>query len=497
MALLYLALLILLFLFSLKLFFQTRTFRNLPPGPFSYPIVGNLLQLKQPFHRTFTELSQKYGQVFSLWFGSRLVVVVCSQSAVQECCTKNDIVLANRPHFLFGKYISYDNSTILHSSYGDHWRHLRRILALEVVSTNRLNSFYHVRRGEIMRLVQKLAHLSTNDFTKVDLKSMFMETAFNTMTRIVAGKRLFGDDCDVNDVQKAKQFQDILKELVTLAGVNNRGDFLPFVRLFDFDNLEKRLKGIGKRTDAFLQELIDEHRSSGNYSGNTMIGHLLALQRSQPEQYTDQIIKGLSLSLLLAGTDTSALTLEWAMANLLNHPEVIKKAKNDIDTHVGPNRLVEESDMSKLPYIQCIVYETLRLHPAAPIWSPHLSSEDCTIEKYNLPKDTIVLVNAWAVHTDPKMWSDPTHFKPERFEDESEVSRLLSFGLGRRACPGSNLAQRTVSLSVALLLQCFDWKRIGKEQVDMSEANGITISRKNPLEVMCKLRQTPLVKDNY
>ncbi|KAL9303283.1 hypothetical protein ACSQ67_020546 [Phaseolus vulgaris] len=500
MALLYLALLILLFLFSLKLFFKTRTFRNLPPGPFSYPIVGNLLQLKQPFHRTFTELSQKYGQVFSLWFGSRLVVVVCSQSAVQECCTKNDIVLANRPHFLFGKYISYDNSTILHSSYGDHWRHLRRILALEVVSTNRLNSFYHVRRGEIMRLVQKLAHLSHNDFTKVDLKSMFMETAFNTMTRIVAGKRLFGDDCDVNDVQKAKEFQDILKELVTLAGVNNRGDFLPFVRLFDFDNLEKRLKGIGKRTDAFLQELIDEHRSSGNYSGNTMIAHLLALQRSQPEQYTDQIIKGLSLSLLLAGTDTSALTLEWAMANLLNHPEVVKKAKNDIDAEVGADRLVEESDMSKLPYIQCIVYETLRLHPAAPIWSPHLSSEDCNIGKYNLPKDTIVLVNAWAVHTDPKVWSDPTHFKPERFEDESEVSRLLSFGLGRRACPGSNLAQRTVSLSVALLLQCFEWKRISDEKVDMSEGKGITISRTQPLEVMCQLRQTPAaatIKDMY
>jgi len=202
-------------------------------------------------------------------------------------------------------------------------------------------------------------------------------------------------------------------------------------------------------------------------------------------------------SLLLAGTDTSALTLEWAMANLLNHPEVIKKAKQEIDAHVGLNCLVEESDMSKLPYIQCIVYETLRLHPAAPIWSPHLSSEDCTIGKYNLPKDTIVLVNAWTVHQDPKVWSDPTHFKPERFENESEISRLLSFGVGRRACPGSNLAQRTVSLSVALLLQCFEWKRTSKEEVDMSEANGITISRKSGMEVLCQLRQTPAVKDMY
>lgn len=172
MALLYFALLILFFLISLKLFFQTRSFRNLPPGPISFPIIGNLSQLKQPYHRTFAQMSQKYGPVFSLWFGSRLVVVLTSQSAVQECFAKNDIVLANRPHFLFGKYISYNNSTILHSSYGDHWRHLRRILSLEVVSTNRLNSFYEVRRDEIMRLVQKLANLSSNHFTKVDLKTM-------------------------------------------------------------------------------------------------------------------------------------------------------------------------------------------------------------------------------------------------------------------------------------------------------------------------------------
>jgi len=121
-----------------------------------------------------------------------------------------------------------------------------------------------------------------------------METSFNTMTRIVAGKRLFGDDCDVNDVEKAKEFKIIIKELVILAGINNRGDFLPFVRWFDFDNLEKKLKGFGKRTDAFLQELIEERRN-GNSNGNTMIDHLLAQQRSQPEQYTDQIIKGLSL----------------------------------------------------------------------------------------------------------------------------------------------------------------------------------------------------------
>jgi len=113
----------------------------------------------------------------------------------------------------------------------------------------------------------------------------------------VSGKRFYGDDCDVSDVEKAKEFRAILRELVALAGVNNRGDFISFMRWFDFDNLEKRLKSIGKRIDAFLQLLIDESRNA-NKSDNTMIDNLLVQQCSQPEQYTDQIIKGLCMVII-------------------------------------------------------------------------------------------------------------------------------------------------------------------------------------------------------
>ena len=282
----------LVLLVTLKLFFQSRTPKNLPPGPHYLPIIGNLHQLKQPFHRTFHALSQKYGQVFSLRFGSRLVVVVSSSSAAQECFSKNDVVLANRPHFLTGKYIGYNNTVVTQSPYGDHWRNLRRILALEVLSTHRLNSFLEIRRDEIMRLVQKLAHDSSNDLAKVELKSKFSEMTFNTITRMVAGKRYYGDDCDVTDVEEARQFREIIKEIVTLGGANNPGDFLPVLRWFDFDDLEKRLKRMSKRADAFLQGLVDEHRN-GKQNTNTMIDHLLAEQQLHPEYYTDQIIKGL------------------------------------------------------------------------------------------------------------------------------------------------------------------------------------------------------------
>ncbi|RDX67982.1 Cytochrome P450 81E8, partial [Mucuna pruriens] len=464
--------------------------------PPSFPIIGNLHQLKQPLHRTFHAISQKYGQIFSLWFGSRFVVVVSSFTAVQECFTKNDIVLANRPNFLIGKYIGYNSTTVSMSNYGDHWRNLRRIISLEVLSSHRINSFLEIRKDEIMRLLQKLAQDSRNGFAKVELSSRFSEMTFNTIMRMVSGKRYYGEDCEVSDVEEARQFREIIKELVTLGGANNRGDFLALLRWFDFDGLEKRLMRISKRTDSFLQGLIDEHRN-GKHSANTMISHLLTQQQSQPQYYTDQIIKGLALVMLLAGTDTSSVTLEWAMTNLLNHPEILKKAKEELDTHIGQNHLVDESDIPKLSYLQSIVNETLRLHPAAPMLVPHLSSEDCTIGGYNVPQNTMVLVNAWAIHRDPNLWSDPTHFKPERFEKESEASKLLPFGLGRRACPGANLAQRTVSLTLALLIQCFEWKRTSKEEIDLTEGKGITVAKKIPLEVMCEVGKLPAIKDVF
>ncbi|KAE9597654.1 hypothetical protein Lal_00041542 [Lupinus albus] len=478
---------ILFLIITLKFLFPTRKLKNLPPGPPSLPIIGNLHLLKHPLHRTLHRLSQKHGQIFSLWFGSRFVVVVSSPTTVEECFTKNDIVLANRPPLLSGKHIGYNFTAVTVAPYGDHWRNVRRIMSLEVLSTQRLNGFLEIRKGEIVKLVQNLARESREEFAKVEMKSRLSEMTFNTIITMISGKRYYGEDCDVSNVEEAKQFREIIKELISVGGSSNPGEFVNILRWFDFDNLEKRVKSIATRIDSFLQQLIDEYRSK-KQSSNTMIDHLLQQQQFQPEYYTDQIIKGIILVILLGGTETSATTLEWAMSALLNHPEVLKKARDEIDTLIGQDRLINESDISKLPYLKNVMNETFRLHPAFPLLAPHFSSEDCTIEGYNVPKGTILLVNAWAIHNDPQLWSDPTKFKPERFEKEGEEDKLIPFGLGRRACPGSNLGQRTIGLTLGLLIQCFEWKRTSEEEIDMTEGKGATTPKAIPLEAMCKAR---------
>ncbi|PSS30718.1 Cytochrome P450 81E8 like [Actinidia chinensis var. chinensis] len=464
---------------------RTNRRRNLPPSPPALPVIGHLHLIKQPLHRTLQTFSQNLGSVFSLRFGSLLVVVVSSPSAAEECFTKNDVVLANRPRLTIGKYFGYNYSTVSAAPYGDHWRNLRRLMALEIFSTNRLNHFLSIRQDEIKRLLHRLHQKSSNDFARVELKSKFSELTFNIVMRMIAGKRYYGDD--LVECEEAKEFREVVSEAFKVGGLSNPYDFLPVLRWIDFKGFEKNLGKLHKRMDSRLQGLIDEHRR--DKSKNTMIDHLLSLQESQPEYYTDSIIKGLMLVMILAGTDTSAVTMEWAMSLLVNHPGVLKKARAELDTHLGRDRLIDEPDLSKLHYLQAIISETFRLCPAAPLLVPHMSSNDCTIGGFNVPRGTILLVNSWAIHRDPSVWDDPTSFKPERFDGgEVEGHKLMPFGMGRRACPGAGLAQRVIGLTLGSLIQCFEWERVGEELVDLSEGKGITMPKAVPLEAMCKSR---------
>lgn len=193
-------------------------------------------------------------------------------------------------------------------------------------------------------------------------------------------------------------------------------------------------------------------------------------------------------ALVVAGTETSEVTLEWAMSNLLNNPEILEKASAEIDDKIGSDRLMDESDIVKLPYLQNIVSETLRLYPAVPLLLPHYSSDECKVAGYDMPGGTLLLTNAWAMHRDPSLWDEPERFKPERFEKEGEAQKLIPFGMGRRACPGAELGKRLVSLALGCLIQCFEWKRVGEELLDMTEGKGITMPKATPLRAMCKTR---------
>ncbi|KAM0034906.1 putative cytochrome P450 [Helianthus debilis subsp. tardiflorus] len=399
--------------------------KNLPPSPPSIPIIGHLHLINGHAHRVLQHLSSKYGPIMALRFGSRLVVVITSPSAVEECFTKNDIILANRPLLLSGKYLDYNQSTVGAAPYGQLWRDLRRIMTLELFSTARLKSYTGVREDEVRSLIKNLYRDSFQNFTKVEMRSRIQGLSFNIVMKMIADKRFYGTG--IEDLEEASQFRDVIRDV---------------------------------------------------------------FEESEPEYYTDDIIKGNILTLLQAGTDTSSVTIEWAMALLLNHPEVLERARTELDNYIGQERMVEEADLTNLPYFQCIINETLRLFPAGPMLVPHEPSQDCTIGGFDVARGTMVLVNAWAIHRDPMVWDDSLSFKPERFENvANEGYRFIPFGMGRRRCPGSSLANRVMGLALASLIQCFEWERVGNELVRLSEGKGLTMPKDEPLKAMCRVRQ--------
>lgn len=205
------------------------------------------------------------------------------------------------------------------------------------------------------------------------------------------------------------------------------------------------------------------------------------------------------------GSDTSAIAVEWALAELINHPNAMEKVAQEVDVVVGKNRLVDESDIPKLPYLQAVVKETLRLHPPGGPFILRESSEDCTIEGYHIPAKTRLLVNVWAISRDPKYWEHPLEFQPERFLTEEGNLKgqfdvrgqhyyFLPFGSGRRGCPGISLALQVVQTSLAAMVQCFQWKVDGKGngRTDMEEGKGATLPRAHPLVCVPVTRLNPL-----
>nr|WQI83140.1 CYP81B303 [Corydalis yanhusuo] len=488
-------------LFLALIFFTKRLFKtpkNLPPTPPSLPILGHLHLLKKPLHRTLSKFSNKFGPIISLRFGSRPVLVISSPSLAEECFTTNDVVFANRPRLLIGKHLGYNYTNLVWAPYGHNWRNLRKITTLEIFSSNRLQMFSNIRTDEVKSMVKRFGSGFENggEYRTVEMKQTLFELTLNVMMRMVAGKRYYGEE--VEDMEEAKRFREMVVETFYLAGASNIADFLGGLKWLGINGLEKRVVRLKEKRDVFFRGLIEERRAKTMMNNDeersklTMIDVLLSSQKNEPEYYSDQMIIGVIGVLLSAGTDTSAGTMEWAMSLLVNNPEVIKKAQAEIDIIVGQDRLLNESDLAKLPYLHAIIIETLRLYPAGPLLVPHESSEECTIGGYKIPRGTMLLVNLWAIQNDPKLWDEPRNFKPERFEglegERREGYKLMPFGTGRRGCPGEGLAMRVVGLGLGCLIQCFEWDRVGKELEDMTEGPGLTLPKAQPLEAKCRPR---------
>uniref|UniRef100_A0A0E0GU36 Cytochrome P450 n=1 Tax=Oryza nivara TaxID=4536 RepID=A0A0E0GU36_ORYNI len=483
---------------------ENKGMLQLPPSPPAIPFFGHLHLIDKPLHAALSRLAERHGPVFSLRLGSRNAVVVSSPECARECFTDNDVCFANRPQFPSQMPATFYGAGFGFANYGAHWRNLRRIATVHLLSAHRVRGMAGVVSGEIRPMVQRMyraAAAAGVGVARVQLKRRLFELSLSVLMEAIAQTKTTrpeADDADTDMSVEAQEFKNVLDELNPLLGAANLWDYLPALRVFDVLGVKRKIATLANRRDAFVRRLIDAERQrmdngvDGGDDGEkkSVISVLLSLQKTEPEVYKDIVIVNLCAALFAAGTETTAMTIEWAMSLLLNHPKILKKAKAEIDASVGNSRLINGDDMPHLSYLQCIINETLRLYPVAPLLIPHESSADCKVNGYHIPSGTMLLVNVIAIQRDPMVWKEPNEFKPERFENgESERLFMIPFGMGRRKCPGETMALQTIGLVLGALIQCFDWDRVDGAEVDMTQGSGLTNPRAVPLEAMCKPRE--------
>lgn len=464
---------------------------NLPPGPAKLPIIGNLHQLGNMPHISLRELAKKYGPIIFLQLGEIPTVVISSVELAKEVLKTHDPVLCSRPQLFSAKHLFYGCTDIVFAPYGAYWRNIRKVCILELLSAKRVHWYSFVREEEVARLIRRIAESYPGT---TNLSKMIGLYANDVLCRVALGRDFSG-----GGEYDRHGFQKMLDDYQALLGGFSLGDYFPSMEfVHSLTGMKSKLRYTFRRFDQFFDEVITEHRNSKGEQEEKkdLVDILLDIQKdgSSEISLTMDNIKAVILDMFAAGTDTTFITLDWAMTELIMNPNAMEKAQDEVRGVVGDRKVVQESDLPRLSYMKAVVKEIFRLHPPAPVLVPRESLEDVTIDGYNIPAKTRIYVNVWGMGRDPELWENPETFEPERFigsgiDFKGQDFELIPFGAGRRSCPAITFGIAAIEIALAQLLHSFDWKLppgLEAKDVDNTEAFGISMHRTVPLHVVAK-----------
>ncbi|XP_031486828.1 cytochrome P450 76T24-like [Nymphaea colorata] len=433
---------------------------KLPPGPVGLPIVGSLFQVGTKLNESLAELAKVYGPLMTLRLGFKTTVVVSSAEMAREVLQKHDQAFAGRSVMDAASPFDHSKWSLGLGQNGPRWREMRRICNNELFTPRRLDSLRGLREQKVQELLRHVREACQGG-QAVNVGECSMTTTLNSISNT-----LFSQDTMGLGSESVTEFRALFLDLSIALGSPNISDFFPLLKFMDPQGIRRRTEVCLKRFYELLDEIIEKRNTLGREESNSM----------QQEMF-------------LAGTDTSSSTIEWAMAELLLNPKKMEILRLELKQIIGEDRVVQETDIQQLPYLQAVVKETLRLHPPIPLLVPHRADATTKVGGFTIPKHTAVLVNVWAIGRDSTYWENPTAFLPERFL-ESDINfkgkdfHFIPFGSGRRMCPGLPLAIRTVYLALAALIHSFEWKLpkgMSPEKLDVEEYFGIGMRKAVPL----------------
>ncbi|CAI0437473.1 unnamed protein product [Linum tenue] len=414
-----------------------------PPHPRKLPIIGNLHQLAGSSlpHRRFRDLTNQYGAVMGLQLGQIPFVVISSAESAEQ---------------------------------------LRKICALELLNPNRVQSFGSIRSEEISN---SMGGVSVSAGQEFNFSQMVFSLTAGIVSRVAFGKKYRGHD----------EFVPVMEEMARISGGFSLADLFPSVKLLQVTSgMRSQLLRLRNEADRMMDGIISDHRerqrTEGSDEVDDLVDVLLKLQAGGGLEVplSDDNIKAV---ILVNGAQT---IMDWAMSEMIKNPRILQQAQIEVRRVFKLKGDVDVTQLHELYYLQSVIKETLRLHPPGPLLIPRECGEDCEINGFQVKAKEKVIVNIWAISRDPKYWNDPEEFRPEKFinnpiDFKGSNFEFLTFGSGRRICPGVAFSMANIELSLAKFLYHFDWELpsdVKIENLDMTELYGFAVRKKHNLKVI-------------
>nr|XP_010929721.1 premnaspirodiene oxygenase-like [Elaeis guineensis] len=370
---------ILAFLLLLNLkSFARRPNPKLPPGPWKLPIIGSIHHLlgSQP-HHSLRNLSIKHGPLMLLKLGEVNTLVASSPEAAREIMKTHDITFASRPISVSIKIASYGGKNLISAPYGDYWREVRKMCVLELLT---VQSFQVIREEEVHNLIRSICS-SNNTSSLVNLSQKLFMLNNNIITRAVVGNRC----------KDQSTFLFVLSQMIKLVGGFDLADLFPSSLLIGcISRMPSKMQRYHREVDRVMDDIIRDHqeRKKAKLVEEDLLDVLLRIQEEgglSSAPLTMDAIKAVVLNMFGAGTNTSSATLDWAMAELMRNPKVMKKAQAEVRESLGGKTKVTEKEIGDMNYLKLVIKETLRLHPPAPLLVPRESRERVEVLGYEIP----------------------------------------------------------------------------------------------------------------
>ncbi|KAJ3676503.1 hypothetical protein LUZ60_003915 [Juncus effusus] len=451
---------------------------KLPPGPTAMPIVGNWLQVGDDLnHRNLMGFAKKFGEIFLLRMGVRNLVVVSSPDLAREVLHAQGVEFGSRTRNVVLDIFTGKGQDMVFTVYGDHWRKMRRIMTVPFFTNKVVQQNREGWEDEARLVVEDLKKDPRSSVEGVVIRKRLQLMMYNDMFRIMFNRRF-------------ESVEDPLFKKLTLLNYErsrlsqsfdfNYGDFIPILRPFLSGYLKKCYKLKEVRMKVFEEHFVQERKKAMETNKKITCAMDHILEAEQKGEISHDNVLYIVENINVAAIETTLWSIEWGIAELVNHPEIQQTLLKEIETVLGPGAQVTEPDLMRLPFLQAVVKETLRLRMAIPLLVPHMNLLDAKLAGYDIPAESKILVNAWFLANDPTTWKNPEEFRPERFlEEEAKVEangndfRFLPFGVGRRSCPGIILALPIIGITLGRLVQAFELlPPPGEQKLDTKEKPG-------------------------